>query len=113
MRVWLDDLRDPADYGFPDALWLKNSEEFKAFMNNRAKPYRRVENWHFDNDLGEKIEGYHCFMILEEKIIFGKMLIPDKVNVFVHTSNPSAASKFMGAAEGLKKYGVYIQRRHY
>lgn len=26
--VWLDDFRDPSDYGLPDALWLKNSSEF-------------------------------------------------------------------------------------
>lgn len=40
--VWLDDLRDPSNYGLPDALWLKSSSEFMDFINDKGKLYRRV-----------------------------------------------------------------------
>lgn len=114
MIIWLDDLRDPKDYGYPDALWLKNSEEFMEFLEDRSKPYRRVTEWHFDNDLGENSDhdGYWCFLNLEEKIVFGKMLF-GPVNLFVHTSNPSAGHKFMLAKESMARYGVTILRNNY
>lgn len=101
--VWLDDLRDPSNYGLQDALWLKNSSEFMDFINDKRKLYRRVSEWHFDSDLGEIFEGYDCFCILEEKFVFGKPPVVDNVKIFVHTSNPSAARKFMLAADSFKK----------
>lgn len=114
MRIWLDDLRDPVDYGYKDAVWLKTSQEFMDFLNNPSKLYRRVSDWHFDNDLGEdsEQEGYDCFLALEEKIVFGKMLF-GPVNLYVHTSNPAAAKKFMLAKESFKRYGVTILRNNY
>lgn len=114
MLVWLDDLRDPAKYGYPDALWLKNSQEFMEFLNRASKSYRGVTEWHFDNDLGEESEqdGYACFLALEEKIVFGKML-SGPVKLFVHTSNPSAGHKFMLAKDSLARYGVTVLRNNY
>lgn len=108
--VWLDDFRDPSDYGLPDALWLKNSSEFMDFLNDKRKLYRRVSEWYFDNDLGEVLEGYDCFSALEEKLVFGKPPLIDNVIIFVHTSNPSAARKFMLAADSFKKFGIEIKQ---
>uniref|UniRef100_A0AAU7PJL7 Cyclic-phosphate processing Receiver domain-containing protein n=1 Tax=Salmonella phage SalP219 TaxID=3158864 RepID=A0AAU7PJL7_9CAUD len=114
MIVWLDDLRDPIQYGVPEALWIKNSQDFMKFLNSPSKHYRYATEWHFDNDLGEQSEsdGYSCFLALEEKIVFGKIL-RDKVKIFVHTSNPSAGHKFMLAKDSLSRYGVTIIRNNY
>lgn len=79
--VWLDDLRDPSNYGLPDALWLKNSSEFMDFINDKGKLYRRVSEWHMDNDLGEVFEGYDCLSMLEEKFVFGKPPVVDNVKI--------------------------------
>lgn len=52
MKVWIDDMRNPADYGQEDAIWFKTSQEAMEFLNDPAKLYRRVTEWSFDNDLG-------------------------------------------------------------
>lgn len=115
MQIWLDDLRCPLDYGYPDAVWFKTSQEFMSFLEEVSKPYRRVTEWHMDNDLGQdsEQEGYDCFLALEEHIVFGKMLIAQNPVIFVHTSNPAAAQKFMLAKESMAKYGVQMIRKHY
>lgn len=113
MKIWLDDLRDPKDYGQEDAVWLKNSDEFFKFMDRKDKMYRYVKEWHFDNDLGEdSLEGYRCFEYLEEKLAFGKPILYDTL-LFVHTSNPSAAEKFMGAKEFFASKRIQILRNNY
>lgn len=114
MIVWLDDLRDPKDYGYPDALWFKTSQKFMDFLDNRSKFYRYVTEWHFDNDLGEdsEIEGYDCLLALEEKLVYGKLPVHD-AKLYVHTSNPSAAQKFMLAKESFSKYRITILRNNY
>lgn len=114
MRIWLDDLRDPEKFGFHDAIWLKTSQEFMEWLNRSSKPWRRVENYHFDNDLGEASEqdGYACFLALEEKLVFGKPIFGE-ANLFVHTSNPAAATKFMLAKDSMARYGVTILRNNY
>lgn len=114
MIIWLDDLRDPKDYGYPDALWVKNSQEFMEFLNSDSNPHRCVTGWHFDNDLGEGSDqdGYACFLALEEKIVFDDW-IHGPIRIFVHTSNPSAGHKFMLAKESMSQYGVTILRNNY
>lgn len=114
MIIWLDDLRDPKDHGYPDALWFKTSQRFMDFLDNRSKFYRYVTEWHFDNDLGEESEeeGYDCLLALEEKLVYGKLPVHD-AKLYVHTSNPSAAQKFMLAKESFLKYRITILRNNY
>lgn len=112
--VWLDDIRDPAEYGYPDAKWFKTSQEFMAFLDDKSKLYRNVVDWHFDNDLGElsETEGYQCLCALEEKLHFGKMT--QTSSIYVHSSNPSAVNKFMAAKENLKsRFGIDMIRVQY
>jgi hypothetical protein len=33
MVVWLDDIRNPIDYGYEDAFWCKNLEQFYTIMD--------------------------------------------------------------------------------
>lgn len=114
--IWLDDLRDPKDYGYPDAIWFKTSQELLAsrYMNEVQKGYRFVDEWHFDNDLGEDSDrdGYDVFLHLEELLMFGKPCFGSPT-IFVHTSNPSARDKFMLAKESMLRYGIQMKRVHY
>ncbi len=114
MRIWLDDLRDPQKFGFEGVTWFKTSQEFMGWLNSCSKPYRLVKNWHFDNDLGEESEqdGYDCLLALEEKLVFGEPIFWE-ANLFVHTSNPAAATKFMLAKENLSRYGISVLRNNY
>lgn len=116
MRIWLDDLRDPKDYGYPDAIWFKTSQEMlqSRYMDEVLKGYRFVDEWHFDNDLGpdSEEEGYDVFLRLEELLMFGKPCFSNPI-VFVHTSNPAAAEKFMLAKESMLRYGVQMIRNNY
>lgn len=116
--IWLDDLRDPKDYGYPDAIWFKTSQDFLAseYMQNTGnKSYRWVSEWRFDNNLGEESEqeGYDCFCKLEELLTFGKPPVVE-VKIYVHSSNPSAVQKFMGAKESFKsRFEIDIIRVQY
>ncbi|ASJ80436.1 hypothetical protein V18_00083 [Escherichia phage V18] len=56
-KVLFNHSRETSNYGLPDAIWLKNSSEFMDFINDNRKLYRRVSEWHMDNDLGEVFEG--------------------------------------------------------
>lgn len=113
MIIWLDDLRDPKDYGCPDALWIKNSVDFNILLIDCLIKDKDddIEAIHFDNDLGEETEGYDLFLKVEEDVYKGKLKGLKKI--FVHTSNPSAAKKFMLAKESFSRYGVSIIRNNY
>lgn len=113
MRIWLDDLRDPRDYGYPDAVWVKSSIDFKLLLIHCLieDDGNSLEAIHFDNDIGEETEGYHLFLKVEECIHHGKLKGLRKI--FVHTSNSGAAEKFMLAKDGLAQYDVSIIRKHY
>ena len=114
--IWLDDLRDPKDYGYPDAIWFKTSQEIlnSHYMSSMQKGYRFVDEWHFDDNLGEESEqdGYDVLKIFEELLIFGKPCFGNPI-IYVHTSNPSAAKNFMLAKESFSRYGIEIIRKHY
>lgn len=114
MKVWIDDMRNPADYGQADAIWFKTSQEAIEFLNDPAKLYRRVTEWSFDNDLGEDSdqEGYDVFLHLEELLFFGKPCFGSPL-IFVHTSNPAAAEKFMLAEESMLRYDIQMIRVNY
>lgn len=114
--IWLDDLRDPKDYGYPEAIWFKTSQEMlqSRFMDEVEKGYRFVKEFHFDNDLGMESDqdGYDVFLRLEELLVFGKPCF-GAPTVFVHTSNPAAGDKFMLAKESMLRHGIQMKRLHY
>lgn len=114
--IWLDDLRDPKDYGYPEAIWFKTSQELLAsrYMDDVQKGYRFVDLWCFDNDLGMESDhdGYDVFLRLEELIVFGKPCFGNPV-IQVHTSNPAAGNKFMLAKESMMQYGIEMKRVNY
>ena len=48
--LWLDDLRDPKDYGYEDAIWLKSFEDWLSFVSDEDN-FNTISEIHFDNDL--------------------------------------------------------------
>lgn len=108
--IWLDDMRDPKDYGVSNAIWYKTSQAFCTMCTDKTLT-EEVTAIHFDNDLGEESygEGYDCFTAVESGLFFG--YFTQLKNIFVHTSNPSAAEKFMVAKDVFKeKYKIEIKR---
>lgn len=47
MNLWLDDVRDPADFGAADFVWVKTLEAAKAYLQSGE-----VEQASLDHDLG-------------------------------------------------------------
>ena len=103
--IWLDDLRDPIEYGVPDAVWCKSAKDLWDLYQWLILTGRinEVVDIHFDNDLGIGYDGYYCFTRLETLLHAAHSRSFKKLkNIFVHTSNPSAAKKFMVAKESFK-----------
>lgn len=114
INIWVDGIRDPADYGYPNAVWCKDSSQFLTklmciVLDGKMDSLLEV---HFDNDLGERTEGYDLFVFLEESLHKGSFKNLKKI--YVHSSNPSAVQKFMLAKDSLKKYfGIEMIRNQY
>lgn len=112
--IWLDDIRDPVKYGYPDAIWIKNAQDFSQYLLSALDERIFIEEIHFDNDLGEESqgEGYDCFLAVENLLHNGELKSLRKI--YVHSSNPSAVHKFMLAARGLKyHFGIDVIRNQY
>lgn len=113
--LWVDDMRDPAKYGYPNAVWCKNSHQYVRYLmlvmlDNRTDELVQI---HYDNDLGEETaEGYDLFVMMEEALHKGSF--KNLKQIYVHSSNPSAVHKFMLAARSFKHhFGIDIIRQQY
>lgn len=110
MKLWLDDIFDysvsavkPKD---TDWLWAKNFDQFKQLLENHEKDIQLIS---FDNDLGEDLEGKHCFYLMEELLSEGKLR--NLKNVILHSDNISAVTSMLGAKNYLKSiYGIEVQK---
>lgn len=112
--IWLDDIRDPAKYGYPNAVWYKSAQEWLVEISflDRLDKLDLVTEIHFDNDLGDDHpwDGYKLFTFIEEDLLDGKYKGLKKI--YVHSSNPSAVHKFMLAARSFKHhFGIDIIRQ--
>lgn len=111
--VWLDDCRDPKDYGYPDAIWVKSAQQIwnlymKLLYTGKTNEVTEI---HFDNDLGTGYDGYYVFTRLESILAAGGF--KGLKTIYVHTSNPAAAQKFMLAKDSMARNGVTMIRKHY
>lgn len=114
MIIWLDDIRDPVKYGYPEAIWIKTAQDFSQYLLSAIDQRIFIDEIHFDNDLGEEShgEGYDCFLAVENLLHNGELESLRKI--YVHSSNPSAVHKFMLAARSLKyHFGIDIIRNQY
>lgn len=110
MKLWLDDLRNPVDYGYPNALWCKNLSSFYSLLKFMSDSY--IDSIHFDNDLGGDEEGYDAFLYVERELHDGNFT--NLKEIHVHSSNPSAVNKFMLAREYFENtLGIKFYRHQY
>ena len=110
MVLWLDDLRNPKDFNKDTTgwLWAKNSSEFMTILGIKR---RDISEIHFDNDLGEEVEGYTLFCQVE--MLLMKSSMPNLKTIYVHSANPSARVKFNSAKNIFKEmYGIDIIMRN-
>ena len=113
--IWLDDLRDPLDHGFDycgDLRWHKTFTEFKDYISSALNIL--VEEIHLDHDLGSDLDGtgYDALLLIEEMLYGGDL--KSLKTIYVHTSNPSAATKMMSVKDIFRgKFGVEMVRNHY
>lgn len=109
--VWVDDLRNPDDFGHPYCTWCKTSQDFKNLVADFGEYFFEI---HLDNDLGEDSEeGYDLFCFIEEKM-YTEGLFKNLKTIYVHTANPSAGSKFVSAAVGMYgKFKINVKRVNY
>lgn len=83
-------------------LWAHNYKEFVLIIIEKhvTTGYMPVEI-SFDNDLGEKLEGYDCAKWLVDYCMVNGLTLP---NYTVHSANPVARENIISYLENFKKY---------
>lgn len=83
-------------------LWAHNYKEFVQIITEKhiTTGYMPVEI-SFDNDLGEKLEGYDCAKWLVEYCTVNGLTLP---NYTVHSANPVARENIIFYLENFKKH---------
>lgn len=102
--LWLDDVRDPKNFGMEGAIWIKTFSDFENTLHTLIEAMQddNIVHISFDNDLGTEEEGYDGFCILEEYLHMGYFEGLKKITV--HSSNPSAVHKFMLVSRAMKAH---------
>lgn len=113
--LWLDDTRDPnvligmytwaktySPIGVDDVeiIWVKTYDEFCNWINKFGLPTAIC----FDNDLGEKLEGYDCVKWLCAYCINNNLSLPE---FNIHSANLDAVyniKKLLTNFKNLKKW---------
>lgn len=97
MFLWLDDLRDPAEYGCSGWEWVKTAEAAIELLKTG-----RVLAASLDHDLGGT-PGYAVVLWMEEQDIW-----PER-GVWVHSANVSAREKMLLAVD--RQYPELVRLR--
>lgn len=101
--VWLDDLRDPKDFGFPEATWIKDPQE--AIRLARSGQIARIS---FDHDLGvflpdgSEITGAEVAKAIEEMAFHGE--IGEIPEWRVHSANPEGRKRIEAAMRSAERF---------
>lgn len=95
MKLWLDDIRDPAKFGKADWIWVKTAPE--AINLLQVAPISEAS---LDHDLGllDCGTGYDVILFLESHSQFW----PEE-GVRVHSANPVASKRMRTVIE--RHYG--------
>lgn len=88
MLLWLDDRRDPAEYGCQGWTWAKTAEQAIALLATG-----QVQGASLDHDLGPDLDGHDVILWMEENDGWPPH------GVFVHSSNTSAGDKMRLAVD--------------
>jgi len=96
MRVWLDDVRNPNDHGWNDAIWATNARDAIILLETG-----NVKEISFDHDLGEGLTGYDVANKIEELIYYKKINMP---KWFIHSANPVGRANIEKALISAEKF---------
>jgi hypothetical protein len=96
IRLFLDDLRDPSEYGIHNVTWVKTYDEAVEQLKTG-----RVEWVSFDNDLGEGLEGYDVAKYIEENVFSKKIPCPLWQ---IHSANPEGRRKITMAMKKAEEF---------
>lgn len=96
MNIWLDDERNPVDYGKADWTWIKTAEEAIRLLNIGI-----VENISLDHDLGTELTGYDVAAHIEKEA-FNKNI--PQLNWFIHTANPVGRKRMVASLEAANRF---------
>ena len=99
MKIWLDDIRNPDDFGRKDMIWITKPEKVIELIG-------LFDEISFDHDLGSELTGYDVAKAIEKYAWDGQLQQLPKWSI--HSANPIGAEniqKAMQSAErGLKIY---------
>ena len=107
MFLWLDDERDPKDFGLPDAVWVKDFWEFKAFMFKEGNA-EKLTAISFDHDLGMRDrdhDGNDCADMvlrlahLDKPCNYG-------MDLYVHSMNPVGADRILKTLQEFQQEAI-------
>ena len=112
IKLWLDDIRDPASsaikriYGTDNSwIWVKNVGDAKKILLTD-----NVVLISFDNDLGQGLEeGYQLANWIEEQAHNGTL---SRMIYQIHSSNPSGSEKIRMAMVGAEKFWDEIGKKN-
>jgi hypothetical protein len=82
MYLWLDDQRNPADYGYDDFVWAKTAEDAIALMR-----IHKVDFASMNYDLGPGKTGYDVLCWMEANDVW------QRFGVAIHSMNPVGRAK--------------------
>lgn len=99
MKLWLDDIRNPADHGHPDAVWVRTASDAISILENCDVSWVSL-----DHDLGgleiREIpncgDGYEVACWLESSANFGGWVPP---TMLCHSANPVGRARIEAALD--------------
>lgn len=101
--MWLDDLRDPKEFGAPEALWVK--DPWSAMELLRSGQVGKIS---FDHDLGafdasgKEVSGAEVASCVEELAFEGKLdALPEWA---VHSANPKGRERIEAAMRSAGRF---------
>lgn len=100
MILWLDDVRNPLDFGLKgkEFFWAHNSYEFVQYIKNNPMP----DEISFDHDLGlDSFDGYWCAKWLVNRCISSRVALPV---CRVHSANPVGKSNIESVFNTYEKW---------
>lgn len=111
MKIWLDDERNPLDYGYNDYTWYKEGRELIWAFDDIEN---QVTNFHLDHYL---LDNHITGLIVFEHILYD-LTVDEKFKnlryIYVHTSCDDTAKKYINLAKSeelRKKYNVLVIRK--
>ncbi len=103
-HLWLDDLRNPKDFGCPDYVWF--TDPFKAMEAIRTQ---KIDKISFDHDLGvmdpltdREVSGNDVAKVFEDLAFNGKLQHFPDWNV--HSANPEGAKNIRATMESAGRW---------